>query len=82
MLMIVNVDWLIKIKGILGCDFRRSLLMDIKIIFVNVGMWYLRKFNYLFCFFMIVMFDYKVLIMFIKRKSEDNELDEEMEGLC
>ena len=33
-------------------------------------------------FFMTVTLDYKALIMLIKRKSEDNESDEEMEGLC
>ncbi|CAH3043197.1 unnamed protein product, partial [Pocillopora meandrina] len=29
-----------------------------------------------------VTLDYKALIKLIKRKSEDNESDEEMEGLC
>lgn len=28
------------------------------------------------------MLDYKALIILIKRKSENNESDEEMEGLC
>lgn len=32
-------------------------------------------------FFMTVTLDYKALIILIKRKSEDNESDEEMEGL-
>lgn len=31
---------------------------------------------------MTVMLDYKALITLIKRKCEDNESDEEMEGLC
>ena len=31
---------------------------------------------------MTVTLDYKALIMLIKRKSKDNESDEEMEGLC
>lgn len=31
---------------------------------------------------MTVTLDYKALIILIKQKSEDNESDEEMEGLC
>ena len=82
MLMTVNADWVIKIKGILGCDPRRSLLMDIKIIFVNVGMWYSRKFNYSSCFFYDSYTWLQGIDNTYQTKSEDNESDEEMEGLC
>lgn len=34
------------------------------------------------CIFMTVTLDYKALIMLIKRKTEENESDDEGDGLC